>query len=293
MTLGDLKAPPALWHEDFGRKPWENGRYDILIEMLAFFSLFLACTFSHTHIFCAFYIYNLFPSIYTFNFCRQNSHGNVSGRQLGEAAHRFVANSLQGRDAHQMHASYNRRPYYPAPSNPRSHGFHDRPHQRMPSPGAVNPQVKNHSNYSSNPRHGDRNHGEQHPLSPDHPHSRPHSQHYERNSRSSSHNSGQHNMRDEYASGIHQNVMPMYPHGPRAQTPRGFNTRPYPGGHNHYQNNQPAGAFGYPWAGGWVPPANQGFARGYVPSQQPGNQYSALDRRPNGRHQPPPGYGRQ
>ncbi|KAL9678728.1 hypothetical protein QQ045_016577 [Rhodiola kirilowii] len=26
VTIADVKAPPALWHEDFGRRPWENGR---------------------------------------------------------------------------------------------------------------------------------------------------------------------------------------------------------------------------------------------------------------------------
>lgn len=26
VTLGDIKPAPALWHEDTGRKPWENGR---------------------------------------------------------------------------------------------------------------------------------------------------------------------------------------------------------------------------------------------------------------------------
>lgn len=26
MNLGDLQPEPVLWHEDSGRKPWENGR---------------------------------------------------------------------------------------------------------------------------------------------------------------------------------------------------------------------------------------------------------------------------
>ncbi|XP_028784664.1 5'-3' exoribonuclease 3-like [Neltuma alba] len=51
VTVGDLKAEPVLWHEDFGRRNSETGR--------------------------------------------QNPPGSISSRQLGEAAHRFPANSLQ------------------------------------------------------------------------------------------------------------------------------------------------------------------------------------------------------
>ncbi|GMQ01460.1 hypothetical protein CsSME_00048104 [Camellia sinensis var. sinensis] len=28
VEIGDLKPDPALWHEDNGRKPWENRRQD-------------------------------------------------------------------------------------------------------------------------------------------------------------------------------------------------------------------------------------------------------------------------
>lgn len=45
---------PPLWHENAGRKPWENGRNE-----------------------------------------RNNPHGAISDRQLGDAAHRLVVNSLQ------------------------------------------------------------------------------------------------------------------------------------------------------------------------------------------------------
>ncbi|XP_073294880.1 5'-3' exoribonuclease 3 [Primulina huaijiensis] len=54
VTVGDLKPEPVLWHEDSGRKQYDNER-------------------------------------------RDNLNGSISGRQLGEAAHRLVVNSLQVR----------------------------------------------------------------------------------------------------------------------------------------------------------------------------------------------------
>lgn len=30
VQLEDVKPAPALWHEDSGRKPWENGRYLVI-----------------------------------------------------------------------------------------------------------------------------------------------------------------------------------------------------------------------------------------------------------------------
>lgn len=32
--MGDLKPAPVLWHEDSGRKPWENGRYSMILYLL-------------------------------------------------------------------------------------------------------------------------------------------------------------------------------------------------------------------------------------------------------------------
>ena len=32
VNLGDLKPEPVLWHEDSGRKPWENGRYALIVN---------------------------------------------------------------------------------------------------------------------------------------------------------------------------------------------------------------------------------------------------------------------
>lgn len=65
VTMGDLKPPPVLWHEDTGRRPFENGR--------------------------------------------QNPPGSCSGRQLGDAAHRLVMNSLQVRTGQERGDSEQRR----------------------------------------------------------------------------------------------------------------------------------------------------------------------------------------
>ncbi|KAF7006330.1 hypothetical protein CFC21_021379 [Triticum aestivum] len=58
VEAGDLKPPPVLWHEDSGRRPYDDNR-------------------RHCD-----------------NSSRQNPAGSTQGRQLGEAAHRLVANSL-------------------------------------------------------------------------------------------------------------------------------------------------------------------------------------------------------
>ncbi|KAJ1267599.1 hypothetical protein BS78_07G069000 [Paspalum vaginatum] len=66
VEAGDLKPPPVLWHEDNGRRPHENnGRRP------------------HDNNWRPYDKSN-----------RQNPSGALSGRQLGEAAHRLVVNSL-------------------------------------------------------------------------------------------------------------------------------------------------------------------------------------------------------
>ncbi|XP_071700755.1 5'-3' exoribonuclease 3-like [Rutidosis leptorrhynchoides] len=63
VTLADLKPAPALWHEENGRKPWENGR-----------NVSNQRNMHHEH---------------------KNPPGSISGKRLGEAAHRLVIYSLQ------------------------------------------------------------------------------------------------------------------------------------------------------------------------------------------------------
>lgn len=51
VTIGDLTPDPALWHEDSGRKPWENRRYSdfpynvigVLCPIYCLLSSFVVC----------------------------------------------------------------------------------------------------------------------------------------------------------------------------------------------------------------------------------------------------------
>ncbi|CAN8240063.1 unnamed protein product [Cochlearia groenlandica] len=97
VNIEDLKPPPALWHEDNGRRPMN----------------------SHQG--------------------RQNPHGSVSGRHLGEAAHRLVSNSLPTRtDRHGYHA-------------PDLHAQHPRHGYGYNSPQYVPPMPYQHGGYMAPP----------------------------------------------------------------------------------------------------------------------------------------------
>ncbi|OVA18591.1 zinc finger protein [Macleaya cordata] len=261
VSLEDLKPPPALWHEDNGRKPWENGR--------------------------------------------QNNPGNGmgSGRHLGEAAHRFVSNSLQlkaERTGDQMHAP-----------NGRQHNNHGH-YQR---PGAPHPRA---NNYPTGGRH---NHGQSYASSthnyPNHPQ---HEQNWQM-----AHTRDHQSLHDYPPPGSVQNggAPLLYPPGHVAQThlaggshthQSGGGYTGYGGYHSHVAANN---NHHHHQGGWWGPAANQnGVGRGYGSSQQSGNHYSGnqsgggrgynnsrhsgnrfsgLDRGANKRPHPPPpggGYGR-
>uniref|UniRef100_A0A1J3FKE4 5'-3' exoribonuclease n=1 Tax=Noccaea caerulescens TaxID=107243 RepID=A0A1J3FKE4_NOCCA len=70
VDIGDLKPPPALWHEENGRRPMHNNNNNN---------------------------YNNNNNNYNNNQGRHNPPGSVSGRHLGDAAHRLVSNSLHTR----------------------------------------------------------------------------------------------------------------------------------------------------------------------------------------------------
>ncbi|GAA0170292.1 exoribonuclease [Lithospermum erythrorhizon] len=187
----------------------------------------------------------------------QYSTGAGSGRQLGDAAHRLVANSLQTRDGY-ADQKYHRPPSYASNTGP---GYQSYP---------------NRYNVHGN-QHG-RNSGH----APVHePYNRSHHQ-YGRDNRSF-------NGSQDYAR--HGNNHP----GPQPNGGRSYLVRPPQHVAQQYQQTAYNGYDGSPGnvavsfnprTGGWVPQVSSGAGRGHNPSHQSGNQYSALDRRANRR--PPP-----
>ncbi|XP_041017329.1 5'-3' exoribonuclease 3-like isoform X3 [Juglans microcarpa x Juglans regia] len=264
VNLGDLKPEPVLWHEDSGRKPWENGR--------------------------------------------QNPSGTISGRQLGQAAHRLVVNSLQvkadpnGYDnkMHTQPPSYTVPPYRPPMASYQNDRFHDQAYNRMPQPRSFHLPRGHRQSSNSTAGPGYHEDGYNPPyVSPAsrYPNNRSHSQNfYERNNRPVMHGIGEYSRNVNYQSGYHQNGGgPMYARGQMAQSPNGVRAHPYQGDHNSYRQNYqlpPGGSSHQQW-GNWVPRNSQGIPRGYGGPQQLGNQYSVLERRSNKRPPPPPapGYG--
>ncbi|XP_043711548.1 5'-3' exoribonuclease 3 isoform X2 [Telopea speciosissima] len=256
VTIGDLKPPPVLWHEDTGRRPMENGR--------------------------------------------QNNPG--TGRQLGEAAHRLVANTLQlKRDTNRgdrMHASPQSYPagmYGAPPSTYADGGYHSLEHQRTARTGAdYTSQSGRFTHMTSVQNHSDHGYGQPYgpPAAPN-PYGRsshrpPHESNHWRASRTVEH------LVHNHPPGSFQNDR-----GPSYYPPRQVAQIPVPGGAHGYPGGGYNGHMGYPVSGVgsdhhqqggvWVPRPDQ---RGGGHPQQPGNRYSVLDRVLSRPPPPPPGYGR-
>ncbi|XP_057973124.1 5'-3' exoribonuclease 3 isoform X2 [Malania oleifera] len=282
VTVRDLKPEPVLWHEDSGRRPYENGRYND----------------------------------------RQNPPGTISGRQLGEAAHRLVINTLQLKGnrnglADHMHApppSYaaamHRLPSASFPSNT----YHDRDQHRMFQPRTEYPvqdpsTIQSQNNHDNHPstiqsqnNHDNHRYGQQYPPSAAPRHS------YDRSSRhqNQSSNRGSENPMHGYdQAGFHQNGGLRYPPryvgqapiiagGPQHHHQWQQQQQQQPVGYNGYGSHQSYGAPTYnQWGGGgrggWAPPASHSAPRGgYSYPQQGGNRYSTLDTAGAGRRPPPP-----
>ncbi|KAJ0024742.1 hypothetical protein Pint_09130 [Pistacia integerrima] len=230
VQLDDIKPAPTLWHEDFGRRPYENGR--------------------------------------------QNPRGTISGRELGEASHRLIVNSLQSKVDHNGYGNHMRGPPVPyaavpyVPPVPSYHDYrgHDQGHHRIPQP-------RTDGSPSGNPRSSvparsyDSGYGQQYSSStPQPPHRRSHPQ-YDRNNRSA--NSGEQPIDLYNPSGIHLNGGPRYPPRPMAQT-SGATAYSRQGGYSSIQSYQPPGVgSAHQWGG---PQANQSVPRGYGHHQQRGDQ---------------------
>ncbi|KAF8377838.1 hypothetical protein HHK36_031223 [Tetracentron sinense] len=251
IGLGDLKPAPVLWHEDTGRKPWENGR--------------------------------------------QNPPGTISGRQLGEAAHRLVVNSLQLKTDHQIHPpppSYAAAIHGTPPSYPNGRYQHQ-DYQGMVPPRTDYPA---HGNRFARPptvrNHLDHGYGQPYaPSASHHPYERSSHPQYENNNTPVTY-MGDHPMHGYPPVSVQNGGGLRYP--PRnVAAVTGARVRPSDG-YNGYQSYQAYGATTshQQRGGGWGPAANQrGVAGRHGHPQQLGNQYAALERG-SSRRQPPPGYGR-
>ncbi|XP_063949470.1 5'-3' exoribonuclease 3 [Daucus carota subsp. sativus] len=244
VSFGDLTPEPVLWHEDSGRKPWENKR--------------------------------------------NNPPGAISGRQLGDAAHRLVANSLQIKKDRNVDGDHYGHPPYVTTHGPAFHPnqtlrHHGQEQYRMVPPAypegrhMLPNSVPGHSQYdrsynqpyaSSSTRHPNNWHRPPLDQSRDYPPQVYHSQ------------------------GSHQNRHVYQPRGPlhAVQAPP-----PIAAGVPFYQQvgYQAYGGANYHHQNGGPPTVNPRVGRDYGRHQQFGNQFSALDisrgvRRPP----PPPGYRR-
>ncbi|KAK9165213.1 hypothetical protein Scep_000404 [Stephania cephalantha] len=254
VTSGDLKPPPALWHEDNGRKPWDHGRQ------------------------------------------APPPPGSISGRQLGDAAHRLVKNSLQLKNEHVGHVrtdpSYPTQPAfasgpYGAPSYQNGRHYNYDNHRSGPVQADYHHNVRSHSNHGNGP------------IPPSH-HSRPSNNRHERDGGAASRRD--HHQMHSYPPGPLQNGGQGQHYHPRYAVPpqvppviTGGQVPPPMAFHNGYAPYPPYGAGAHDqWGGNWGHGGNRSGGNGSSYGQQhehSRNRYSALDR---GRSSGPPrrGHGR-
>ncbi|KAE9458627.1 hypothetical protein C3L33_09467, partial [Rhododendron williamsianum] len=198
---------------------------------------------------------------------RQDPPGNISGRQLGDAAHRLwlIAYKYQDQERNNMRSSN-----VATVRNHFDHGYS----QPYASAAVHDPYSRSHHERD----HYDRS--------------------YQRNesNHQSTTQSREHNPnRGYYPPGFQQNGGNRYPahapprHGVQTPIPGGAHF-PQQGGYNSYQSYG-AATYHDPSAG-WAPQAENGAGRGYSRPQQLGNQFSALSRGASRQPPPPPGYRR-
>ncbi|GFY95704.1 5'-3' exoribonuclease 3 [Actinidia rufa] len=207
---------------------------------------------------------------------RQDHPGTISGRQLGEAAHRLVVNSLQAaRTGYPVETAqrHHRSSHLTTEGNQHGHSY-GQPY--------ASPTVQNSSHRSRHQHESD-------------PYNRSYPRH-ERNNQSTSQNS-EHPGHAYYPLGFQQNGGNRNPsHGPPphvVQTPTpisaGANLHQH-GRYNSQGNYRSYGASSYHHSSGsFAPLVNPSVGRGYGRQQQLGNKFSALSGGAS-RYPPPPGY---
>ncbi|XP_022951439.1 5'-3' exoribonuclease 3-like [Cucurbita moschata] len=261
VSMGDMKPEPVLWHEDSGRRHHhDNGRYN--------------------------------------DSTRPNPPGAITGRHLGDAAHRLVANSLQVRGGDRKgHYNWQQAPSLSHTVQPYIPGHPPHPHMdyrsrdqeadyRMPPGGRPN-YSQGHNrpmNPNAMPSHLDDAYHQPRPVYHHDP--RPHSQHY--NSRSHNQMNSQHygeNPEAYYPStstswSRHGDVPPYPPNGPTSHHPP-----TYQSGYSYNQLAADSGSSGQQHHGraGRPPPGGNNGGGGGPQQQYGNNRYSAFDRRGNGR----------
>ncbi|KAL2318845.1 hypothetical protein Fmac_032721 [Flemingia macrophylla] len=221
---------------------------------------------------------------------RKNPPGSISGRELGEAAHRLIVNSLQAKvDTNGYHHPHNGPPMsYPPPMGHRqpAHSYSSRPgYVAMPPVSAPSLQRPQFAPYDAAPTSQQYGYNQPYqppplafnprPQSNSYDYQHPRSQHYPRNHHH--HGSG---VRHGYqTSGNNQNA--------RFTNTQGAYASHHHEVSHHNQNFQPSGG-SYQ---NWTPRNNPSGHREH--GHHSSNQYSLLDRRGNKNPMPPPGYSRR
>ncbi|KAJ6826282.1 5'-3' exoribonuclease 3-like [Iris pallida] len=262
VTVEDMKPPPVLWHEDTGgRRRMENG---------------------------------------SSNHFRQNPPGSISGRRLGEAAHRLVKNSVQMQTERGSAAERRHAPRTPYDAAPVGYPYHN----------GVHHPVHHVTHVGGNPRWQDTGvhnaHGQWSSAAPtpSGQHNRSVHSHYDRNQHNRPHNNHYHGR--ESQSDVRR-VPPLqsyaqsggYPYAPPAAqfpVPGPYGQQPTSRSYGGYQAHgtqqwQPRYGSGTGDAtGNPAPPAG----RSYGNNLSTDNRYSAFNRGGPSRRPPPPapGYGR-
>ncbi|KAE9588345.1 hypothetical protein Lal_00003136 [Lupinus albus] len=249
VTIGDLKPEPVLWHEDSGRRHYQEN-------------------------------------------ARQNPPGSTSGRDLGNAAHRLVVNSLQAKvGTNGYHHPNNGPPLsYAAPrghSQPLPPYYNPETH---PGYSAVSPLLGRlpHLPYAAVPAPQQYGYNQPYVPAPSTYNAHLHSNSYERNDhhRSQSYERNNHGGGGSARHGYHQSSG-NYQNARFMSSPDAYGSHHREAGHPR-QNFQSARA---PYQN-WAPRNNSDGPREY--GQHLPNQYSLLDRRGNNRRpMAPPGYSPQ